>query len=86
MDFPQSFPLSSPITKIKTIVYTQFEMRIHHFTLGQNSIEIEIRVYDETKENEKIFCYLLQGEEYGHWTTDEYIINWVKDKLKNEVF
>lgn len=78
--------LSSPITKIKTIIYTQMEIKIHRMNLGENSCELFIRVYDATKENEKAFWYLLEAQEYKNWVSDEYIVNWVKEKLKNEVF
>lgn len=78
--------LSSPITKIKTIVYTQIEIQILRINLGQNNCEFLIHVYDATKENQKAFYYLLEGQQYKDWTTDEYIINWVKEKLKNEMF
>ncbi len=78
--------LSSPITKIKTIVYTQFEINILRIGLGENLCELFVRVYDATKENEKAFSYLLEGQEYKYWSSDEYVVNWVREKLKNELF
>lgn len=78
--------LSSPITKIKTIVYTQMEIKILRINLGENNCELFVHVYDATRENEKAFYYLLEGQEYKSWVSDEYVINWVKEKLKNELF
>lgn len=78
--------LSSPITKIKTIVYTQMEIKILRMNLGQDNCELFVQVFDATKENEKAFYYLLDGQEYKYWSSDEYVVNWVREKLKNELF
>jgi hypothetical protein len=75
-----------PITKIKTIVYTQMEIRINKINFGENSSEINVRVFDDSGENYKIFNYLISGVDYLEWTTDNYIINWVKNKLRSENF
>ena len=76
----------SPITKVKTIVYSKIEIKINRLNFGQNSCEIYVRVFDDNGENEKIFIYLISGTDYLEWTTDNYLINWVKSKLRCEVF
>lgn len=76
----------SPITKVKTIVYTQMEIRINKVNLGENSSEIYVRVFDDNNENYKLFIYVIDGTSYLDWTTDNYLINWVKGKLRNEIF
>jgi hypothetical protein len=76
----------SPITKVKTIIYSKIEIKINKVNFGQNSCEINVRVFDENNENEKLFIYLISGTDYLEWTTDNYLINWVKQKLRNETF
>lgn len=76
----------SPITKTKTIVYSKMEIRIIRMNFGLNSCELEVHVFDDTRENEKIFSYLMDGTNYLEWTTDNYLVNWIKNKLRDEVF
>lgn len=76
----------SPITKIKTIVYTQMEVKILRLHISKNMAEIIVNVYDETKQNVKHFVYAMSGTDYLNWTTDNYLINWCQNKLRNEVF
>lgn len=78
--------LNSPITKIKTLVYTKMEIKMLRHTLGENQCEFQIVVYDETCEYPKYFVYAMSGIDYLNWTTDNYLINWVQNKLKNEIF
>lgn len=86
MEQPNYIPLSSSITKIKTIVYTKMEIKMLRHSLGENQCEFQVIVYDETSEYLKYFCYALTGQEYLNWTTDEYLINWVQQKLRYETF
>jgi hypothetical protein len=76
----------SPITKIKTIVYNKMEIKVLRINFGSNSAELEVKVYDEMRESEKIFTYLVSGPDYLNWSTDSYICNYVKHKLTNENF
>ena len=78
--------LNSPITKVKTIVYTKMEIKIMHHILGNNECEIEVNVYDDTCEYKKIFTYLMTGTDYLNWTTDNFLVNWVQNKLRQEIF
>ena len=78
--------LNSPITKQKTIVYTKMEIKIYNHILGNNECEIEVSVYDDTCEYRKIFVYNMSGVDYLNWTTDNYLMNWVQNKLRQEIF
>ncbi len=78
--------LNSPITKIKTIVYTKLEIKMLRHKLGENQCEFQVIVYDESGEYPKYFVYALTGSEYLLWESDSYLINWVQNKLRNEVF
>lgn len=75
----------SPITKTKTIVFTQMEIKVR-MNFGQNSCIVHVVVFDEPKENYKMFEYVMDGTAYLEWTTDNYLINWVKNKIRCEVF
>lgn len=79
-------PLNSPITKVKTIVYTQIEIRILNFILGNNECEIQVLVYNEDKTEMKSFVYLITGATYLDWNTDLFIYTWVQNKLRQEIF
>lgn len=74
----------SPITKVKTITYTQIQINIISHIFGSNECEILVNVCDDNKEYNKQFSYLISGTDYLNWTTDNYIINWVMSKLKLE--
>lgn len=74
------------ITKVKTICYSQMTIRIIEMIFGDNSATIQVCLYDDLKENSKSFVYVISGTDYLNWTTDNYIINWVKSKLKLENF
>ncbi len=78
--------LNSPITKVKTIVYTKMEIKIYNHILGNNECEIQVDIYDDNCEYKKIFTYLMSGIDYLNWTTDNYLINWINTKLRNENF
>lgn len=76
----------SPITKTKTIVYTKMEVKVLRINFGSNTAEIEVNVYDDSRENQKVFIYVIDGTNYLEWTTDNYLTNWIKNKLRDEVF
>lgn len=78
--------LTSPITKVKTIVYTKINIQILNHILGNNECEIQVEVYDDTCEYKKIFTYLMSGTDYLNWSTDNFLINWVQNKLRQEIF
>ena len=62
------------------------EIKIMHHILGNNECEIEVNVYDDTCEYKKIFTYLMTGTDYLNWTTDNFLVNWVQNKLRQEIF
>lgn len=85
VNIPTYIPID-PIEKIKRITYTKMEIKILNMPFGDNSCEIQVLVYDDNMDNLKSFCYLITGADYLNWTTDNYVINWVKSKLKQEIF
>lgn len=86
MEQPNYINLLSPITKIKTIIYNKMEIKMLRHTLGVNECEFQVIVYDETNEYLKYFVYALTGVDYLNWTTDNYLITWVQNKLSKENF
>lgn len=76
----------SPITKIQTIVYTQMEINILNLAFGENQCDIQVIVYNDTKEFSKSFVYAITGTSYLEWSSDNYIINFCKTKLSSENF
>lgn len=62
------------------------EIKMLRHVLGENQCEFQVVVYDETSEYIKYFCYALTGREYLLWESDSYLINWIQNKLKNEIF
>lgn len=85
MNIQATIPID-PITKIKTIVYTQMEIKILHLAFPENTAEIQVIVYDAQKEYSKSFVYGLIGDDYSKWTDDSYLVQYVKGKLKTETF
>lgn len=76
----------SPISKTKTIVYCKYKIIIDKLYFGENKADIRVILADEIEENIKEFFYLISGTDYLEWTTDNYLINWIKNKLRNENF
>lgn len=78
--------LKSPIEKQQTIIYSKMEIKLVRHVLGRNECELEVVVCDDEYKFIKIFTYLLSGYEYNNWTDDSYLINYVQQKLKYEMF
>lgn len=76
--------LNSPITKQKTIIYTKINIQVLNHILGNNECDIQVEVFDDSCEYKKTYYYLLSGTDYLNWTTDNFLINWVQNKLRNE--
>jgi hypothetical protein len=74
----------SPITKTKKIIYCKYQILIDRLYFGENKADIRVILADETEENIKEYYYLISGTDYLEWTTDNYLVNWVKNKLRNE--
>lgn len=83
MDCGVSIDLDSPITKIKTIVFTKIEIKVMSINLN-NSANIQVIIFNDDKSEYKIFNYIIDGIAYLDWTTDNYLYTWVKNKIKNE--
>lgn len=76
----------SPITKIKTIVYSKYKIVIEKIYFGENKADIYVILVDETEENMKEFYYTLTNVEYLNWSTDSSLREIIKQKIRNEVF
>lgn len=75
-----------PITKIKTIVYTKMEIKLLHLAFGENIAEIQVIVYDDTLQYTKSYVYPLTDKDYTEWTSDEWLIKYIRNKLRLETF
>ena len=45
---------------------------------------IEVRLLDNFDKIWDIYTYKIDQEDYKNWTNDQYLIDWVKNKLSNE--
>ena len=45
---------------------------------------IEVSIRDDCDKSWDNFRYKIEGEEYLNWKDDQYLIDWVKNKLSNE--
>ena len=74
----------SPITKVKTIVYTKMQIVVENIQVGDNVANIKVILWTEAQDEIREFMYVIQGEEYKQWQDDIYLIQYVKGKLRNE--
>ncbi len=66
------------------IVYTQTAVRfsINVTNIQLNSMaNIYVCLHDEQGGVIDTKCFILEGEEYALWESDEYLIQWVRNKL-----
>jgi hypothetical protein len=76
----------SPITKINTIVYVKYKIEINKIYFGENRADVSVVVSDEAESNIKQIYYEIKGTDYINWSGDDYLTNWIKNKLRDEVF
>jgi hypothetical protein len=76
----------SPITKLKTVVYTKMQVLVQDLCVGQNAATIKVILWTELQDEIKEFYFEIQGDEYKQWTDDLFLLNWVKAQLKNQIF
>lgn len=76
----------SPISKTKIIIFNKYKILIDKIYFGENKADIRVILADESEENIKEFLYTISGTDYLNWTVDNYIITWVKSKLRLESF
>ena len=70
--------LASPITYIKTGV--RFSINISSVVLNEFAY-IHARVLDDNDVVVDAKFFVLDGQDYQDWTTDEYLIEWTRRKL-----
>jgi hypothetical protein len=76
----------SPITKVKTIIYTKMQVVVQDLYIGNNSATLKVILWTEMQDEIREFYYSMTLDEYKQWTTDDFILQWVKDKLRFENF
>ena len=45
---------------------------------------IDVRLMDDFDKTWDVFTYKIEGTEYLNWQNDQYIIDWVRNKLSQE--
>jgi hypothetical protein len=75
----------SPITKINTIVYSKCRIYIDELILNTKAT-IRVVVHNNEDTESKTFVYEMTQQEYQRWLTDDYLIEYIKNKLRDEVF
>lgn len=76
----------SPIKKVQTIEYVKYKMDITRLYLGENKADISVMVSNSDESQCKIFYYVIEGVDYLNWSSDSFIREWVKQKIRNEIF
>lgn len=76
----------SPITKLKTVVYTKIQVVVQDLCVGQNTATIKVTLWSDLQDEIKEFYFEISGDDYKQWTDDTFLINWVKTQLKNQIF
>ena len=76
-----------PIPAIyKTIVLTKIKVSIFELRLYEY-VRVSVIIYDENEIPRDNRLYLLNGQDYDNWASDDaYIIDYVTKKLSQEIF
>ena len=45
---------------------------------------IDVRLMDDFDKTWDVFTYKIEGDDYRNWTNDQFLIDWVRNKLSNE--
>lgn len=75
----------SPITKTDTIIYSKCRIYVDELILNTKA-KLRVVVINENDTKAKTFIYEMTQQEYSRWMTDDYVIEWVKSKLREEIF
>ena len=76
----------SPITKLKTVVYTKMQVIVQDIFIGENRAIIKVILWTDLQDEIKEFYYEIADDAYKSWNDDTFILKYVKDKLKLESF
>ena len=71
----------APITR--SVLLNQALIWIRQVKLFEYAI-IEVRLLDDFDKTWDIFTYRIEGQEYLNWKDDQFLIDWVRNKLSNE--
>lgn len=85
-NFVAPFVEISPITKMKTLVYTKMQIVVQDIYVGQNTANIKIILWTELQDEIREFFYEINGDDYKNWTGDDYLLQWCKNKIRGEMF
>jgi hypothetical protein len=75
----------SPITKLKTVVYTKIQIDAS-MRVGDNYALLKVLLFTDIQDELKELTYEISGDDYKQWTDDAYLIQFVKNKLRYESF
>ena len=79
--------LESPYRK--ELISTKFYVSVYEFILFDH-IRISVRLCNDNEQVIDTRLFILNGDDYSNWSnppysgSDDYIINWVKQRLKDE--
>ena len=71
----------APITR--TVLLSQALIWVKQVKLFEYAM-IEVRLLDDFDKTWDIFTYKIEGDEYKNWRDDQFLIDWVRNKLSHE--
>ena len=76
--------LNTPITKRKIEHYTQFKLNVIRIDLN-SSAQVSALLFDDNQQLLANHLLTIDGEDYQNWVNDAWLIEWVQEKLINEI-
>ena len=67
--------------KTKTINMNKARIWVSQIKLFENAF-IDVRLLDDNGSVQECHLFILEHDEYKEWKEDQYLIDWVKEKLK----
>jgi len=72
--------LETPFEFQKTDIIISFHLEILNITLFQSAV-VRVVQYNINMDIVKVDNLTIKDEDYANWTSDEYLITWVKTQL-----
>ena len=66
--------------KTKTININKARLWVSQIKLFENAF-IDVRLLDDNGSVQECYHFILEHDEYKEWKEDQYLIDWVKNKL-----
>jgi hypothetical protein len=70
----------APITR--SVLLGQALIWVRQVKLFEYAV-IEVRLMDDFDKTYDVLTYRIEGQEYFNWKDDNYLIDWVRNKLKD---